>query len=181
MANLAAPAREANTMPQGASDGDRSLPSAKHDVVWVVLVWGRVVVGLTLAATAGIAFGHAWTNQYAPLWVVGAISLLTGVLLVLSGLYARSRPVEAPPAELVAPPVGEKRHEPVVPLLGALLVYKYRIITQQQLSNALEQQHKQRGRLLGEILLQNGWVTEQQLQTALAYQQQEAQHRESDR
>ncbi len=43
-------------MTKGASHEQR------RDAVWVVLVWGRVAAGLTLAALGGIVFGHAWTG-----------------------------------------------------------------------------------------------------------------------
>jgi hypothetical protein len=137
----------------------------------MVLVWGRVVVGLVLAGTGGVAFGHAWTREYAPLWWVGAITLLVGSLLVLSGLYARSRPAGILP-EIVMRQDTMERQEPLVPLLGALLLYKYQRITQKQLNDALEQQHKERQdrRKLGEILLEMGAITKPQLEEALEHQ-----------
>jgi hypothetical protein len=57
-------------------------------------------------------------------------------------------------------------------MLGALLVYKYRSITEWELEKALEMQRKlgkQRKRL-GEILVEMGMVTRSQLGTALDYQ-----------
>ena len=152
-------------MEKGASHEQR------RDAVWVVLVWGRVAAGLTLAALGGVVFGHAWTRDYAPLWWVGAMTVLAGALLVLSGLYARSRPSDLKPRTAVR---GDAFHEqePLVPLLGALLVYKYQWVTQEQLSQALAQQHaeKEKKRRLGEILVALGAVTEPQLEEALAHQ-----------
>ena len=63
--------------------------------------------------------------------------------------------------------------EPVVPLLGAVLLYKYQRITQRQLNEALEQQRKETGpnrRRLGEILLATGAITRRQLEEALEHQ-----------
>jgi len=149
----------------------RKGTAQERDVVWMVLVWGRVVVGLVLAATGGVAFGHAWTREYAPLWWVGAITLLVGILLVLSGLYARSRPADTTP-QVVMPEETPQPQEPLVPLLGALLVYKYQRITHKQLNEALEQQRKERQdrRRLGEILLAMGAITKPQLEEALEHQ-----------
>jgi hypothetical protein len=138
----------------------------------MVVVWGRVVVGLTLATVGGVGFGHAWTREDTPLWWVGAISLLTGTLLALSGLYARSRPPGSTPDVVVRTGLTDD-HEPVVPLLGAILVYKYQWITQQQLNQALERQRREGpGRpRLGEILLDMGALSPSRLEQALEHQQ----------
>lgn len=161
-------------MTDSSSGKQRPGPSGwetGHDVIWAVLVWGRVVMGLILAGVAGVAFGHAWTRVYAPYWWVGAISLLTGSLLVLSGLYARSRPPGAVP-EIVMREGVTDGEQPLVPLLGALLVYKYQRITQKQLNEALEQQHREgeHRRRLGEILVAMGAITESHLEEALEFQ-----------
>lgn len=147
----------------------RSQPG--HGLVWAVLVWGRVVMGLILAGVAGLAFGHAWTREYEPYWWVGAISLLAGSLLVLSGLYARSRPPGAAPEIAMREGVTDTE-QPLVPLLGALLVYKYQRITQKQLNEALAQQHREgeHRRRLGEILVAMAAITESQLEEALEFQ-----------
>lgn len=142
-------------------------PKAGWDPLWLAVVWGRVVVGLGLAGVSGVAFGHAWSRDETSFWWVGGISLLTGILLVLSACYARSEAV-ALPKEVVA----QAQHygpEPLVPLLGALLVYKYQAITQEQLAKALAEQRRSR-RLLGEILLSMGVVNPAQLAEALEYQ-----------
>ena len=56
-------------------------------------------------------------------------------------------------------------------LLGELLVYRYRLITKEQQGRALERQREvERGRRLGEILIEMGFVTSSQLQDALDYQ-----------
>jgi len=139
-------------------------------IVWVVVVWGRVVLGLLLAGTGGMAFGHAWTNDNTPMWWVGSITLLVGLLLVLSGIYARTRGAEAP-VEVILPEQPAGAHEPLVPLLGAILVYKYQYITQKQLQQALaEQAQSQPRRRLGEILVLKGFLTASQLEEALNFQ-----------
>jgi len=149
---------------RAGQESEEGRQERARDVLWITTTWGRVVLGLGLAAIAGVSFGHAWTNDNMSLWVVGGVTLLTGVLLVLSGLYVRSQAVELP-----APSTGEEREE-LVPLLGALLVYKYQLISHAQLQRALEEQRRST-RLIGEILVEQRLVTEEQLQTALAHQQ----------
>lgn len=157
-----------------ASQGSGHEPAVVADerqpgFVWLVVIWGRVVVGLGLGAIAGVSFGHAWTSEKLSMWFVGAISLLAAVLLVLSALYARKGAVPAgrgpePAVRPVAP--GER----LVPLLGALLVYKYQLISHQQLAAAIAEQKRSKKRI-GEILMQMGLITETQLREALEYQQ----------
>jgi hypothetical protein len=148
--------------PQGAG------ATEKRDIVWVVLIWGRVTAGLMLAAVSGLAFGHAWTRQYTSLWWLNAMTMLAGALLVLSGLYARSRPPGVIPHIMMEEELSEGQ-QPLVPLLGALLAYKYKRITQKQLNEALERQQKERQnrRRLGEILVQMGAITRPELEEAL--------------
>ena len=56
-------------------------------------------------------------------------------------------------------------------LLGELLVYRYQLISKDQRAQALgRQKDKDRGRRLGEILLDMGLVTDTQLREALDYQ-----------
>lgn len=156
-----------------ASQGSGHEPAGVIDerqpgFLWLVVIWGRVVVGLGLAAIAGVSFGHAWTSEDLSMWAVGAVTLLTGVLLVLSAFYARSdaKEIATSPAEVSE---SVRPRERLVPLLGALLVYKYQLISHQQLAAAIEEQRKNK-RLLGQILKDRGLITEEQLQEALAYQ-----------
>ncbi|UCC69524.1 MAG: hypothetical protein JSV79_06360, partial [Armatimonadota bacterium] len=133
-------------------------------------IWTRTAVGLVLAVGGGLAFGHALGEGQALLWWVGGLIELAGVMLVLSAIYkTRAKPREA--GEEYALGLRDEG-EPVVPLLGALLVYKCRVLTQEQLSRALEEQlgDDRRKRRLGEILLEMGMVTESQLAEALEQQ-----------
>lgn len=150
----------------------RSGTDGRHpSLLWVAVIWFRVVFGLCLAAVGGVAFGHAWTNESLPWWGVGGITLLVGLLLVLSGVYARSRPPDIIPQVIVTEETPEAR-EPLVPLLGALLVYKYELITHKQLREALDEQRKMvPRRRLGEIFVLRGMITLRELEEALAFQQ----------
>ncbi len=159
---------------------DAAARKSSPDIVWVIVVWARVAMGLCLAAVSGLAFGHAWTDARGPLWWVGAMTLLTGVLMALSGFYARSRPPAAAP-ELVSLEESLRKQEPVVPLLGALLVYKYRYVTQHQLNEALETQRREapKRRRLGEILMGMGALTASELDEALEHQRSIAREKEA--
>jgi hypothetical protein len=108
------------------------------------------------------------------MWWVGAISLAAGILVLLSGLYARSRPPGVTPTLVPKDRSGEgpeDEHEPVVPLIGALLLYKFQRISHRQLDEALEQQRREgRKRRLGEILVAMGALSSAHLEEALAHQ-----------
>lgn len=91
---------------------------------------------------------------------MGGISLLTGVLLILSAVYTRGHHPDLALPAAGAPEEMAEESGPAAPLLGALLVYKYRLITDEQLKRALEEQRKRPGqRRLGEILLDMGLIT----------------------
>ena len=152
----------------------------KPDSILAIVIWGRVIMGLALATIGGVAFGHAWTSDYLPWWLVGAISLLTGILLILSAIYARGGAKKLPDT-LAVPGSDPDDRDPLVPLLGALLVYKYQYISQEQLNTALEQQRRLRTtrHRLGEILLEMGIITRSQLLEALAYQRSQSSRKRS--
>jgi hypothetical protein len=138
--------------------------------LWVAVLWARAILGIVLAAIGGVAFGQAWANESVPWWAVGGITLLAGALLVLSGLYARSHPPRVSARVIVEEEPAESQ-EPQMPLLGALLVYKYHLITRAQLEDALREQKRTKPRRrLGEILVLKGLITVSELEEALAFQ-----------
>jgi hypothetical protein len=145
----------------------------RPDAVTSALIMGQVVVGALLAVVAGPLFAHASTTDDAPAWWIGGTCLVTGILLVMGGLASRKKRIqrllsspEPSAGSLPAP------RDPTMPMLGALLVYKYRLITEGQLQRALEMQRKEKPnpRLLGDVLLEMGLITEAQLRKALDYQ-----------
>ncbi len=145
--------------------------SRREDRVWTAVVWLRLVLGLVLAGGGGAAMGHAWTSESTPWWGVGGTTLMVGVLMVLSGVYARSHPRGVVPHVIVTEESSEAK-EPSMPLLGALLVYKYQLITHRQLREALEEQRKTvPRRRLGEILVLKGLITVRELEEVLSFQQ----------
>ena len=100
----------------------------------------------------------------------GAATAVAGALLSFSGVQALYRNI----LELrAARPFGR---EPAIPKLGALLVYRYDALTEEQLELALKKQREdpEEERRLGEILIDMGLISEAQLQEALAHQAMQA-------
>jgi hypothetical protein len=159
---------------QGARPGHVASQQAdlpREDRIWAGVIWLRVVFGLVIVGGGGVAMGHAWTSESTPWWAVGGTTLMVGVLMVLSGVYARSHPRGIVPHVVVTEEPAEAG-EPSMPLLGALLVYKYQVITHRQLREALEEQKKTiPRRRLGEILVLKGLITIGELEEALSFQQ----------
>lgn len=143
--------------PAGASGG------------WLIGVWLAVVAGLALAAEGGVLYAHAQMNDAGPSWMVGLVAVLIGAGLSGCGIYAiLARGRAAGAGALDELPVGR---EVAIPMLGALLVYKYRMITEEDLERALAQQRVEGGeRRLGGILLDLGLISAADLHTALEYQ-----------
>jgi hypothetical protein len=145
----------------------------KPDIITTVLIMGQVVVGVLLAAAAGPLFAHASTTHDAPAWWIGGTCLVTGVFLVIGGLTSRRKRIQhllsSPEPSTESQPAPR---DPTMPMLGALLVYKYQAITESQLQRALEMQRKQKGnhKRLGDLLLEMGLITQAQLLKALDYQ-----------
>ncbi|MBN1459240.1 MAG: hypothetical protein JXA57_06875 [Armatimonadetes bacterium] len=166
-------------------DSDPMQPQRRepHDPIADLLVKAQLVVGVALAGVAGPLFAHAIMTGYTASWWIGGTCLATGVVLILAGLTGSKRRAQEllsrQEARLTAQrsPHAERGHrDPTMPMLGALLVYKYGVITETQLQRALSEQRKlgePRPRL-GEVLLDLGLVTDLQLRKALAYQRSRA-------
>ena len=139
-------------------------------LAWVVLTWGRMVVGMGLAGEGAWMYAHARINVDGPAWIIGALTVVAGALLSFSGVQALYRNI----LELrAARPFGR---EPGIPRLGALLIYKYEVVTEEQIELALKKQREdpEEERRLGEILIDMGFIAEAQLQEALAHQAMQA-------
>ncbi len=165
-----------------ATDSDGFVPPGyvsrtKPDSLSALLVKAQMAVGVALGAVAGPVFAHAVVTQQVASWWVGGICVFTGVVLTVAGLTSSKRraqrlllsatPTEGKQSKDAAEPTG-----PGVPMLGALLVYKYQVITEGQLERVLkEQQRRKEPRpRLGQLLLEMGLVTRSQLYRALEYQ-----------
>jgi hypothetical protein len=163
---------ELGASPEEEASGPRPKRS-RPSLVWLIVTWAQVVVGLGLAGEGGVLYADARTHAGGASWLVGVVAMLIGATLGISGLYglyaihARSRgPEVMVPEDLPA------KREPSIPMLGALLVYKYGVLTEEQLELALEQQRQEgeNRRLLGGILLDMGLISAAELREALEYQ-----------
>ena len=125
----------------------------------------RLGFGLLLSTTAGVILGHAWTAAEGAWWWIGGLTLLSGVLLVLSSLHIRLSFSRSVPREEIPPQRGVIARWPR-PTLGELLVDKHGMITAEQLDAGLDRQDKEGGRL-GDILIDMGLITNSDLEAAL--------------
>jgi hypothetical protein len=153
-------------------EGSRPSRGVSHTTALDV---GPVAAGTAFVLVAVLAFQKGLVTGWVASWRVGAFCLATGAGLLAWGLVSMRRrgrstaPLSQSPAVVI-------RRDPTMPMLGALLVYKYRAITEGQLQRAMEFQRKQkrRGRelLLGQVLSQEmGLVSSSQLREALEFQQ----------
>lgn len=158
-------------------DTERSSPGTEHRVR------GRLAaVALKLVGPAVFVIGcGAWAlmplDKSTPAWWIGAsVFALSGLVISLFGRRAqparRGHAAALPPGQ--TDPNGLRPDDPdvAVPMVGALLAFRFRVINEWQLEKALAVQRKQRRpkQSLGRILLDMGLVTQSQLQRALDYQ-----------
>ena len=127
----------------------------------MIMQWTRVYLGAAMAALSGVLLCYSWDEAPLPAWQRGGV-LLAVVLFVFSGLYlwekqrqflATTRPVLELP-------------EDRPPLLGELLVFKYRLISVRTLERALAVQRESK-KLLGETLLELGEISQADLEMVL--------------
>lgn len=130
--------------------------------------------GVVLYANAG-SQGNVLLNR-ASMW-----ALVGGCALCVSGFYASWAGRGA--TEAAAEAAAAAADDFLLPLLGALLVYRYQAMSEEQLWRALEQQRREgrNGRRLGDILLEMRLVSATQLRKALEYQQMEADRKRAGR
>jgi hypothetical protein len=169
--------------PKYDSDPMRPRRREPSDSLSGLLVKAQLVVGVALAGVAGPLFAHAISTEYTASWWIGGTCLGTGAVLILAGLTSSERRAQEPLSGQETGSTAERasnserrQRDPTMPMLGALLVYKYGAITEAQLQRALAEQRRlgePRPRL-GEVLLDLGLVTDLQLRKALAYQRSRA-------
>jgi hypothetical protein len=133
-----------------------------------------MLAGLVAFGLGGVGLATA-PLHHRPLawWYAASALLLTGISLIASGSRGKLRPrLDSGSAPAGSEHALGRDPDVLVPMLGALITYKYRWINEWQLEKVLEtqrKQHKQRKRL-GDILLEMGLVTRSQLGIALDYQ-----------
>jgi len=135
------------------------------------------LIALAVFAGGCVAWALTPLDKRSPEWWAGALFLvLSGLCLALLGRKSQSarsasRTALAGKQSAVTGPRTDDP-EVLVPMLGALLAFKYQVINEWQLEKALAVQRKQ-GRHkqpLGTILVEMGLVTPAQLEQALSYQ-----------
>ncbi len=126
--------------------------------------WTRIYFGMGLAAVSGIVLFYAWDEEHMPIWWLASLTVLAILLFLCSGIYARV--MQKQELRGGVPSLGLAGEEERPPLLGDLLVRKYRLISTQTLQRALALQRGTK-RLLGEVLLNMGEVNSADLLTAL--------------
>jgi hypothetical protein len=127
-----------------------------------------------LAGEGAALYAHARTFLDGPMWCVGAGAALIGAFVSFTGIHAiRTRSLAA---QAAMPEGVSAGGESVIPKLGALLVYKYQVITEEELEQALQRQREEpeKWRRLGEVLLDMGLISVVDLNEALGYQRSQA-------
>ena len=144
-------------------------------------MWGAATAGAALVALGAVLYTSAVSQGDVSVVRASMWAFAGGCALCVVGLYGRWAGPVAGEGGAEATPAAS--NDFLVPLLGALLVYRYQVLSEEQLQRALEQQRREGPdrRLLGEILLDMGLVTAPQLQTALEYQQEEARRKRAAR
>ena len=160
-------------MAQVGSQGEKTDSegrTARPGLLRLVAAWSRLVLGLAFVGEGGVLYADARTHWAGHGSWVGAVAALAGALVGLSGICGIHAHLRSPkPNTSEDLPV---EPEPSLPLLGAILIYKFRFISEDQLAAALEVQRKggPPRRLLGGILLDMGALSMAELQQALSYQ-----------
>jgi len=163
--------------PLQSPDAEHGSPSTKHRVRARLAAVAPKLVGPAVFVIGCGAWALIPLDKRTPAWWIGAsFFALSGLLLSLLG----RRPQPARGAHAAPLPAGQpdrngrRPDDPdvVVPMVGALLAFRFRAINEWQLEKALAVQRKQRKprQSLGRILLEMGLVTQSQLRQALDYQ-----------
>jgi hypothetical protein len=128
---------------------------------WMVLATGAVVVAAGLVAFVAPAPGAGSERWWLVVSVAAAIVLLT---LHWQDLVRREDEATAKRDLQRSLPGGS--HVRALPLLGEVLLYRYHLVSERDLLAALVAQRK-RGGALGQILVEMGAITSEQLSRAL--------------
>jgi len=123
--------------------------------------WTRIYLGVGMAALSGVVAWDVWDQSYDLSWRAGS-TCLAAVLFLCSGLYLWELHRKD---DAAAHPVLELP-EDRPPLLGELLVFKYRLVSVEMLERALAKQRRTK-KLLGETLLGMGAISPADLEMVL--------------
>jgi len=127
----------------------------------------RLLLGLVCVGAAVMLLGWSFVMGKPVNWWAAGLLASIGALVILPG--ARLSLSSRSPGSMWSSQPGQLRADVEQPRLGELLVHKYKLITEEQLSQALSRQRVTRQKL-GEILVQMGVVSSSQVAIALADQ-----------
>jgi hypothetical protein len=123
--------------------------------------WGYLCLACLLFLAGGLLIALAAYDGGAALWAMAILVPLLGVLAMAARMLRVSRPKVKPESTV-------ERNEAAAPPLGQMLV-NYGLITEGDLSRALERQKKDKKRL-GRLLVEMGLVTHAQVAEVLEEQ-----------
>src|SRR5574340_1127526 len=132
------------------------------------VVWARVAAGGLLVLAAGVLV--VWPAFTGGRWAWWGAGLGCGLGLYLVATAFPKQPSGLPPQSMWEATARRLPSGMDPPLVGGLLVYKYGLITEAQLTQALVKQ-RATSQKLGEVLIEMGLVTAGQVAIALADQQ----------
>jgi len=130
--------------------------------------WGKLTVRVALAILAMAAWLAPDLAGQRLFWVPLTTSISAGVMLLLCGIGDRRVSAGKRPAPWAVRRTSPPQTKPV-PRLGQILVHQMRLITQEQLQQALTERRRS-GCPLGQAVVEMGCITPRQLEQALARQ-----------
>jgi len=178
-----APARAARVgRPRPRAEGTRNVTSSRQtNTVGVsgqqrnqagrALALLQAALGLILCGAGGAALALGPLHPRSQMWwALAGAAALAGLCLVLT--HRRSPRPALTSAGAASAPDPPRQPDVLVPMLGALLAFKFRFINEWQLQKALDLQRRDRKhqRRLGSILIDLGFITRAQLDQALQAQ-----------
>ena len=133
--------------------------------------WRRMMFGLALAGAAGTLLGEAWTSQEGSWWWLGLTTLFSASLMVFSATYVRTDPkVQLSPAGAGQAAQQQRLEERwEIEPMLGEILVQHGVITSDELLLALERQDGT-GLLLGEVLIDMHLIPLEQLEAALSEQ-----------
>ena len=140
----------------------------------IALSWGKLSVGVGLVVLAGTLWFTPLVAGQVLFWLSWVGGTGAGLLLLLCAIGDRRIFVHRKPIPRAARRTYPPQANPV-PRLGQILVHDMRVVSQEELQQALAERRR-RGCRTGEAVVEMGCITRAQLEVALASQRFCAEH-----